>query len=68
MVVSNSLLQGQVPAADYGRDATEDSVYEHVMGNVRDGAIVELHLDAPASAESTGRALPRIVDDRPTAS
>ncbi len=50
-----------VPAADYGADATEVSVYDRVMDGIDDGAIVELHLDGPASAESTGRALPGIV-------
>ena len=52
-----------VPAADYGEDATEDSVYDRVMSEIYDGAIVELHLDGPASAESTGRALPRLIRD-----
>ena len=53
----------EVPAADYGADATEEGVYARVMNNIYDGAIVELHLDGPASAESTGRALPRMIDD-----
>ncbi len=50
-----------VSAADYGADATADSVYDRVIDEIHDGGIVELHLDAPASAESTGRALPRII-------
>ena len=53
----------EVPAADYGAEATEDSVYDRVMGEIYDGAIVELHLDGPASAESTGHALPRLIRD-----
>ncbi|MDQ3693747.1 MAG: polysaccharide deacetylase family protein [Chloroflexota bacterium] len=53
----------EVPAADYGADATEESVYARVMDNISGGAIVEMHLDGPASAVSTGRALPRIIDD-----
>lgn len=53
----------EVPADDYGADATEDGVYARVVENVYDGAIVELHLDGPASAQSTGRALPHIIDD-----
>lgn len=53
----------EVPAADYGADATEDGVYARVMDEIYDGAIVELHLDGPASAESTGRALPRLIRD-----
>jgi peptidoglycan/xylan/chitin deacetylase (PgdA/CDA1 family) len=53
----------EVPAADYGADATADSVYDRVMEAIYDGAIVELHLDAPASAESTGAALPLMIRD-----
>lgn len=53
----------EVPAADYGEDATEAGVYDRVMDNVYDGAIVELHLDGPASVESTGHALPRLIHD-----
>ncbi len=53
----------EVPAADYGADATEDAVYERVMTEIYDGAIVELRLDGPASAESTGHALPRLIRD-----
>lgn len=52
-----------VPSADYGADATADAVYSRVMDNMYDGGIVEFHLDAPASAESTGQALPWIIDD-----
>lgn len=50
-----------VAAADYGADATEEGVYERVMAGVHDGALIEMHLDGPASAESTGRALPRLI-------
>lgn len=53
----------EVPAADYGADATADGVYDRVMSEVYDGAIVELHLDGPASAESTGTALPLMIRD-----
>lgn len=53
----------EVPAADYGADVTADEVYARVMGNMYDGAIVEFHLDAAASAASTGEALPRIITD-----
>jgi len=49
--------------ADWKEDATEDMVYDRIMDGVEDGTIVELHLDAPASAESTGRALPRVITD-----
>jgi peptidoglycan/xylan/chitin deacetylase (PgdA/CDA1 family) len=53
----------EVPAADYGARATAQSVYGRVMPNAYDGAIVELHLDGPASATSTGVALPWIVHE-----
>lgn len=51
----------EVPAADYGGATTEAAAYDWVMNEIYDGAIVELHLDGPASADSTGRALPRII-------
>ncbi len=51
-----------VSGADYGPDVTEHDVYDHVMADIHDGALIELHLDGPASAESTGRALPRLID------
>ena len=52
-----------VAAADYGLDATEQSVYANVMSNVYPGAIIELHLDGPATEQSTALALPRIIED-----
>lgn len=51
-----------LPAADWDFDADPDAIWERVVPHVTDGAIVEFHLDAPASAESTGVALPWIVD------
>jgi peptidoglycan/xylan/chitin deacetylase (PgdA/CDA1 family) len=53
----------KISADDYGPDATESSVYDRVMGNVYPGAIIEMHLDGPATEQSTARALPRIVAD-----
>jgi len=52
-----------VAANDYGADATQASVYERVMGNVYPGAVIEMHLDGPATEQSTALALPRIIDD-----
>lgn len=52
-----------VSAADWGPDATESSVYDRIMNNVYPGAIIEMHLDGPATAVSTALALPRIIDD-----
>ena len=53
----------EVSAGDYGPDATQWSVYERVMFNVYDGAIVEFHMDGPASATSTGAAMPSMVEE-----
>ncbi len=50
-----------VAAADYGEDATADGVWEHVMADIHDGALIEFHLDGPASAESTGEILPSLI-------
>lgn len=56
-------VEWRVPAADFGPGATAKSVYSRVMPSVYDGAIVEFHLDGPASATSTAVALPWIVDE-----
>lgn len=52
-----------VAAADYGPDATVDSVYTRVMSGIGPGAIVEMHLDGPATDISTAIALPLIIRD-----
>ncbi len=52
-----------ISANDYGPDATEFEVYHRVMGNVYPGAIIEMHLDGPATSTSTALALPRIIAD-----
>jgi uncharacterized protein YraI len=49
-------------AADYASWATETSVYTRVMNQVYPGAVIEFHLDGPATETSTARALPRIID------
>jgi peptidoglycan/xylan/chitin deacetylase (PgdA/CDA1 family) len=52
-----------IAANDYGPDATEFDVYHRIMGNVYPGAIIEMHLDGPATSTSTALALPRIIAD-----
>lgn len=51
-----------IAAADWDFGADPDAIWERVVPNVTDGAIIEFHLDAPASAEGTGVALPWIVE------
>ena len=50
-----------VTAADFGKDATAQGVIDRVLPNVTDGAIVEFHLDGPATESSTAVALPVII-------
>lgn len=52
-----------VPAVDYDDEATADSVYHQVMDNVYPGAVIEMHLDGPATDWSTADALPQIIED-----
>jgi len=53
----------KVAAIDFNWTATGDSVYNDIMPNIYDGAIVEMHLDAPVTETSTAVALPRIIAD-----
>jgi peptidoglycan/xylan/chitin deacetylase (PgdA/CDA1 family) len=49
--------------ADYHDDDTARGVYERVMEGATDGAIIELHLDGPATEQSTAAALPWIISN-----
>lgn len=61
--------QGYLPVgwtaagADYTDSDTAEGVYDRVMADVEDGAIIELHLDGPSTDESTALALPTIIRD-----
>lgn len=52
-----------VRSEDWNPEITADGVYENVVPNVHDGAIVELHMDASTSVYSTAVALPWIIRD-----
>lgn len=52
----------RVAAADYAVDADPNAIWERVVPNVYDGAIIEMHIDAPNSAASTGVALPWVIE------
>jgi peptidoglycan/xylan/chitin deacetylase (PgdA/CDA1 family) len=53
----------RVAAPDWTADATKEGVYNAVFHRAYPGAIVEMHLDGPATQTSTARALPRLIDD-----
>jgi peptidoglycan/xylan/chitin deacetylase (PgdA/CDA1 family) len=65
VVASEGLLAvgWTISAMDEGPDATEEAVFRAVVDSVYPGAIVEMHLDAPATEGSTALALPRIIDE-----
>lgn len=52
-----------VAGVDFNGDDTAQAVYSNVTSGVSDGAIIELHLDGPATERSTAVALPWIVAD-----
>ncbi|MCC6314342.1 MAG: polysaccharide deacetylase family protein [Thermomicrobiales bacterium] len=52
----------EVSADDWDFNISPDDVFMRVVPNVVDGSIVEFHLDAPSSAESTAVAIPWIVE------
>ncbi|MDQ3514558.1 MAG: polysaccharide deacetylase family protein [Chloroflexota bacterium] len=52
----------QITSDDWDYDATAEAVWDNVVPNAYDGAIVELHFDGPATEESTQTALPWIID------
>ncbi|HEX2280246.1 MAG TPA: polysaccharide deacetylase family protein [Thermomicrobiales bacterium] len=52
-----------VNSGDWDPGATADSIYANVVNGAYDGAIIELHLDAPRSVDGTAVALPWIIDD-----
>lgn len=61
--------QGYLPVAwrvateDWNPDTSAEAIYERVVADVYDGAIVEMHLDASTSTTSTAVALPWIIAD-----
>ncbi len=52
----------RVPADDYAIDADPNAIWDRVVPNAYDGAIIEMHIDAPNSAASTGVALPWVIE------
>ncbi len=52
----------RVPADDYAVDADPNAIWDRVVPNAYDGAIIEMHIDAPNSAGSTGVALPWVIE------
>ncbi len=52
-----------VDSLDWREGATAEGVYERVMSQTTNGAIVVLHFDSPTSTTSTAAVLGRLIDD-----
>ena len=52
----------QIQTADYRPDADPNELWERVVPNAYDGGIIEFHIDANNTANTTGVALPWIID------
>jgi len=52
-----------ISANDFGTDATAADVYARVVDNLYPGAIIEMHLDGPSTANSTADALPGVIEE-----
>ena len=52
-----------VDSGDWAPWASAESIYSAVVNGAFDGAIVELHLDAPGSVDATATALPWIIEE-----
>jgi peptidoglycan/xylan/chitin deacetylase (PgdA/CDA1 family) len=52
----------RVTSDDWDYDATAEEIWDKVVPNAYDGAIVEFHFDGPATKTSTQRALPWVID------
>ena len=52
-----------VDSLDWREGATADGVYQRVMSQTANGAIVVLHFDSPTTTTSTAAVLGRLIDD-----
>ena len=50
-------------SGDWTETATADAVYQKVMANVSNGAIVVMHFDSPTTVRSPAAVLPALIDD-----
>ena len=51
----------RLPANDYEADSDPNAIWARIVPNVSDGDMIEMHIDAPNSANSTGVALPWVI-------
>jgi peptidoglycan/xylan/chitin deacetylase (PgdA/CDA1 family) len=52
-----------VDSLDWRENATADGIYQRVMSQTVNGAIVVLHFDSPTTTTSTAAVLGRLIDD-----
>lgn len=51
----------RLPANDYEADSDPNAIWARIVPNIGDGDMIEMHIDAPNSANSTGVALPWVI-------
>ena len=51
----------RLPANDYEADSDPNAIWARIVPNITDGDMIEMHIDAPNSANSTGVALPWVI-------
>ena len=57
-----TMIGWEVETADWNPDVSASMIYNSVVNNIYDGGIIEMHLDASASADTTAVALPWVLD------
>ncbi|MCC6315195.1 MAG: polysaccharide deacetylase family sporulation protein PdaB, partial [Thermomicrobiales bacterium] len=58
-----TMIGWDVETGDWDPNVSASTIYDRVINQVYDGAIVEMHLDASASAWTTAVALPWVIED-----
>lgn len=58
-----TMIGWDVETGDWDPNVSASMIYDRVMSQVYDGAIVELHLDSAGSTYTTATALPWIIED-----
>lgn len=57
-----TMIGWEIETADWNPEVSASMIYDAVVNSVYDGGIIEMHLDASASADTTAVALPWVLD------
>ena len=53
----------EIDTGDWTPETSADDIYNRVMADAHDGAIIQMHLDSEPSSWTTAVALPRLIED-----